>query len=211
MRLSFSDTQQPICFSCWGVFKHSFIRLLFLCAETIFNYITISYIYHFWTPNSRSVFRAGVSLNIHSFIRSFVCSFIHSFVVSFIRSFIHSFVVSLCSRTWKRSTGWRGPREGRTTGRGAPPTASRRSSSRRTSATRTRRTAAPSRRTPTARRPPTTPTSTAPPAARPSTSATTTPTRCSPGTRPGRWRRTPRWTSPNTRGHTAGDRFSVES
>ena len=30
--------------------------------------ITISYIYLFLTPNSQSVFRAGVSLNIHSFI-----------------------------------------------------------------------------------------------------------------------------------------------
>ena len=26
MRLPFSDTQQPICFSCWGVVKHSFIH-----------------------------------------------------------------------------------------------------------------------------------------------------------------------------------------
>ena len=36
----------------------------------MFNYITISCIYLFLTPNSRSVFRAGVSLNIHSFIHS---------------------------------------------------------------------------------------------------------------------------------------------
>ena len=26
MHLPFSDTQQPICFSCWGVVKHSFIH-----------------------------------------------------------------------------------------------------------------------------------------------------------------------------------------
>ena len=26
MHLSFSDTQWPICFSCWGVVKHSFIH-----------------------------------------------------------------------------------------------------------------------------------------------------------------------------------------
>ena len=32
------------------------------------RYKTISCIYLFLTPNSRSVFRAGVSLNIHSFI-----------------------------------------------------------------------------------------------------------------------------------------------
>ena len=37
---------------------------------TVFNYITISCIYLFLTPNSRSAFRAGVSLNIHSFILS---------------------------------------------------------------------------------------------------------------------------------------------
>ena len=36
----------------------------------IFNYITISSLYLFLTPNSRSVFCAGVSLNIHSFIVS---------------------------------------------------------------------------------------------------------------------------------------------
>ena len=29
MHLPFSDTQQPICFSCWGVFKHSFIHSLY--------------------------------------------------------------------------------------------------------------------------------------------------------------------------------------
>ena len=39
----------------------------------MFNYITISCIYLFLTPNSRSVFRAGVSLNIHSFIHSLEC------------------------------------------------------------------------------------------------------------------------------------------
>ena len=31
----------------------------------------VSCIYHFLTPNSRSAFRAGVSLNIHSFIHSY--------------------------------------------------------------------------------------------------------------------------------------------
>ena len=35
---------------------------------SIFNLITISCIYLVLTPNSRSVFRVGVSLNIHSFI-----------------------------------------------------------------------------------------------------------------------------------------------
>ena len=34
-----------------------------------------SHIYLFWTPNSRSVFRAGVSLNIHSFIHVVVHTF----------------------------------------------------------------------------------------------------------------------------------------
>ena len=38
---------------------------------SIFNDITISCVYLFLTPNSRSAFRAGVSLNIHSFIHSF--------------------------------------------------------------------------------------------------------------------------------------------
>ena len=42
---------------------------------SIFNYTTISCIYLFLTPNSRSVFRAGVSLNIHSFIHSFFPDF----------------------------------------------------------------------------------------------------------------------------------------
>ena len=44
----------------------------------IFNYMTISCIYLFLTPNSRSVFRAGVSLNIHSFIHSFIHNDIHN-------------------------------------------------------------------------------------------------------------------------------------
>ena len=35
---------------------------------------TISCIYFVLTPNSRSVFRAGVSLNIHSFIHSCTCA-----------------------------------------------------------------------------------------------------------------------------------------
>ena len=39
----------------------------------IYNYITISCIYLFPTPNSRFVFRAGVSLNFHSFIVAVDC------------------------------------------------------------------------------------------------------------------------------------------
>ena len=39
-----------------------------------FNYITFLCLYLFLTPNSRSVFCAGVSLNIHSFIHSFIHS-----------------------------------------------------------------------------------------------------------------------------------------
>ena len=52
-----------------------FIAQLFtLCYKyfLIFNFITISCIYLVLTPNSRSKTRAGVSLNIHSFIHSFV-------------------------------------------------------------------------------------------------------------------------------------------
>ena len=44
---------------------HSSLHCVF--NTLFFNYITISCIYLFLTPNSRSVFRAGVSLNIHSF------------------------------------------------------------------------------------------------------------------------------------------------
>ena len=44
---------------------------IFLYISCIRPYIiTISCIYLFLTPNSRSVFCAGVSLNIHSFIHS---------------------------------------------------------------------------------------------------------------------------------------------
>ena len=41
---------------------------MFYNTFSIFNNITISCVYLFLTPNSRSVFCAGVSLNIHSFI-----------------------------------------------------------------------------------------------------------------------------------------------
>ena len=50
---------------------HSSLHCVFLILF-LFNYITISCIYLFLTPNSRSVFCAGVSLNIHSFIHSFL-------------------------------------------------------------------------------------------------------------------------------------------
>ena len=39
-----------------------------LCVSLCYG---VSCIYLFLTPNSRSAFRAGVSLNIHSFIHSF--------------------------------------------------------------------------------------------------------------------------------------------
>ena len=44
------------------------VRHLIQLYYNIFNYTTISCIYLLLTPNSRSVFHAGVSLNIHSFI-----------------------------------------------------------------------------------------------------------------------------------------------
>ena len=44
---------------------------MFFKYFSFFNYITILCLYHFLTPNSRSVFCAGMSLNIHSFILSF--------------------------------------------------------------------------------------------------------------------------------------------
>ena len=56
---------------------------------SIFYYITISCVYLFPTPNSRSVFHAKVWLNIHSFITVIWRSFIHSFITVIWRSFIH--------------------------------------------------------------------------------------------------------------------------
>ena len=47
---------------------HLFIAHCVFKKNSNNNLITISCIYLVLTPNSRSVFRAGVSLNIHSFI-----------------------------------------------------------------------------------------------------------------------------------------------
>ena len=60
-----------------------FIAQLFtlFCNTSIFNLKNISCIYLFMTPNSRSVFRAGVSLNTHS-LRGARCS-------SVVRAFAH--------------------------------------------------------------------------------------------------------------------------
>ena len=62
-----------------GVFSPSFFfsRIIVVVGDFVCCLITISCIYLFLTPNSRSVFRDGVSLNIHSFIHSLfvVCCF----------------------------------------------------------------------------------------------------------------------------------------
>ena len=55
----------------WILFIAQLFTPCFFNTFKFFNYITTSCIYLFLTPNSRSVFRAGVSLNIHSFIHSF--------------------------------------------------------------------------------------------------------------------------------------------
>ena len=49
------------------------------------QYVLPFLILAFLTPNSRSVFCAGVSLNIHSFIHSFIHLFIHSWFWSEMR------------------------------------------------------------------------------------------------------------------------------
>ena len=57
---------------------HLFYFIFYLFNDTLNT--TISCIYPFLTPNSRSVFRARVSLNIHSFIHSI--HFIYGYIAS---------------------------------------------------------------------------------------------------------------------------------
>ena len=47
---------------------------LFMFLNIVIGNCLLLLIYVFLTPNSRSVFRAGVSLNIHSFFHSFFFS-----------------------------------------------------------------------------------------------------------------------------------------
>ena len=57
--------------------------------------MTILCVYFFLTPNSWSIFRAGVSLNIHLFTHSLIQTLTHSYIHSLIHSFTHSFIHSL--------------------------------------------------------------------------------------------------------------------
>ena len=96
MHLPFSDIQQPIRFSCWGVVKHSFIHSFVVSfIRLLFHSFVCCFIHSFVVSFIRLLFHSFIRLLFHSFvccfIHSFVCCFIHSFVVSIIHSFVCCF------------------------------------------------------------------------------------------------------------------------
>ena len=70
------ETTQHLLGPTWAIFRPTKFKFHYVAPQFFIfrRTVQISFIHLFLTPNSRSVFRAGVSLNIHSFIHSFIHS-----------------------------------------------------------------------------------------------------------------------------------------